>query len=152
MIKTVKGNIFDFVKPNDAIVHGCNAQGVMGSGIALEVKQRYPGAFNAYVNHHLVHGLTLGDAIPYFDPKDKFWIINAVTQEFFGRDGKRYVSYDAVADAFKRIRDANQHFDRLLFPLIGAGLGGGDWTVIQSIIESEFKGSNTELILVEFQK
>lgn len=151
MIQTVHGNIFDFVGRNDAIVHGCNAQGVMGSGIALEVKTRYPGAFNAYVRKHQEDGLLLGDAIPYYDPKDKFWIINAVTQDYYGRDGKRYVSYDAVAVAFKRIRAASDKFDRLFFPLIGAGLGGGDWNVIQAIIESEFKGSDTELILVKFQ-
>lgn len=158
MIQTVHGNIFDFVGRNDAIIHGCNTHGVMGSGIALEVKTRYPGAFNAYLRKHHEHGLSLGTVIPYFDPNDKFWIINAITQNNFGRDDKRYVSYDkryvsydAVSDAFKRIRAAEDKFDRLFFPLIGAGLGGGDWNVIQAIIESEFKGSDKELILVKFQ-
>ena len=40
MVKIIEGNLFD-TKAN-IICHQCNCQGVMGSGVAAEVKRRYP--------------------------------------------------------------------------------------------------------------
>ncbi|ESQ88967.1 hypothetical protein ABAC460_14395 [Asticcacaulis sp. AC460] len=34
--------------PERVICHGCNAQGVMGSGIAVPIRNRYPMVFKAY--------------------------------------------------------------------------------------------------------
>ena len=39
---------------------------------------------------------------------------------------------------------------RIGYPLIGAGLAGGDWKVISKIIEDELKDENHTL--VEFEK
>jgi O-acetyl-ADP-ribose deacetylase (regulator of RNase III) len=66
-------------------------------------------------------------------------IINAITQHDFGPDGKRYVSYDAVSEAMQEINLYCKagRYDQVAMPQIGAGLGGGDWTVIEAIIESE---------------
>lgn len=152
--KTVKGNLFNYLKPGEAAVHGCNDQGIMGSGIALEVKTRFPGAYDVYRNKFEQHGLVLGEIIPYFD-KTGVIIINAVTQNFYGKDGKRYVKYDAVAECCRQIREGFKVMleppKTLYFPLIGAGLGGGSWPVISEIIKSEFDGmEGTEFILVEF--
>lgn len=154
--RTVFGNLFDFMKPGDAMMHGCNNLGVMGSGIALEVKTRYPGAYTVYRNKYDLHGgLVLGEIIPYFD-KTGVIIINAITQNFYGKDGKRYVKYDAVAECCRQIREGFKVMleppKRLYFPLIGAGLGGGSWNVISEIIKDEFDGmEGTELILVEYR-
>jgi O-acetyl-ADP-ribose deacetylase (regulator of RNase III) len=119
------------------ILHGCNAQGVMGSGIAKIIKEQYFDAFAFYATQYDEHGLKLGDV--QFVPTNGKVIVNAVTQEFYGRDGKRYVSYDAVAAA---MRTANRvlklsGYTQLAMPKIGAGLGGGDWDTIAAIIEQE---------------
>lgn len=151
-ISTVKGNIFTYLKPGDAMVHGCNAQGVMGSGVALSVKTLYPGAYAAYRKAEETQGLFMGTVVPYFDTNDKIWVLNAITQEYFGRDPNvRYVSYDAMEDAFRVIRRLafNTNIERILFPLIGAGLGNGTWSVIEEIIRSSFEGSDIPLILVK---
>ncbi|MND22814.1 Macro domain protein [compost metagenome] len=153
-ISTVKGNIFAYLKPGDAMVHGCNAQGVMGSGVAAGVREIYPGAYDAYRSAYVrqANQLFMGTVIPYFDTTDKIWVLNAITQEYFGRDPDvRYVSYDAIEDSFKVIRNMapNTNIERLLFPLIGAGLGNGTWSVIEEIIRSVFEHSNLPLILVK---
>lgn len=151
-ISTVKGNIFTYLKPGDAMVHGCNAQGVMGSGVAAGVREIYPGAYAAYRKAEETQGLFMGTIVPYFDTTDKIWVLNAITQEFFGRDPDvRYVSYDAIEDSFKAIRRMvpNTNIERVLFPLIGAGLGNGTWSVIEEIIRSSFEGSDIPLILVK---
>lgn len=153
--KTIKGNLFDYLKPGDACVHGCNNQAVMGSGIALEIKNRFPGAYELYHETHKKSGLWLGTIIPYHDNSGKI-IINAITQDGYGRDGSRFVQYDAVAMCFAKIAKWFNSIPNppktLYFPLIGAGLGGGSWPIISAIILDELKNlSNTELVLVEFK-
>jgi len=139
-IETKTGNLL--AVKSGHIVHGCNSLGVMGSGVALAVKNTYPGAFESYLMQHTVAGLTLGVAYPYI-ASDELIIWNAITQYAFGV-GVRQVSYDAVETCFSQI---NQNLnDRLEFdagltppevhiPLLGAGRGGGNWEIIREIIE-----------------
>lgn len=139
-----KGDLFS--TEITTIVHGCNAQGVMGSGVAKIIRDKYPKAYERYRSEYELHNhLKLGDIIPVpcgnrdNDPKNFKIIVNAITQDFFGRDNQRYVSYDAVADAMNKINVMFQIYgiSEIAMPQIGAGLGGGDWNVIASIIESE---------------
>jgi O-acetyl-ADP-ribose deacetylase (regulator of RNase III) len=55
------------------------------------------------------------------------------TQEFYGKDGKKYMSYEAFFSSFLRVAD---HYEEstIVMPKIGAGLGGGDWNTIEDII------------------
>jgi O-acetyl-ADP-ribose deacetylase (regulator of RNase III) len=120
------------------IAHGCNAQGVMGKGVAKLVRDLYPQAYNEYLalwarNRALVPG-----TVQFVDCGTKT-IINAVTQKNFAKaytDPTRYVSYDAVAQAMATI---NREIPgkQLAMPRIGAQLGGGRWEIIERIIETE---------------
>lgn len=132
-IEYIKGDLFS--APQKYILHGCNAQGVMGSGVAAVIHKDFPLAYKAYRDEWLQsHELRLGDIIPV-DCGDRT-IINAILQQYYGRDGKRYVSYDAVALAMEKV-EYQFSGKEIAMPMIGAGLGGGDWNVIESIIESE---------------
>ena len=46
MIKYITGNIFD--SEVSALVNTVNTQGVMGKGIALQFKERYPNNYRLY--------------------------------------------------------------------------------------------------------
>ena len=133
MIIHNKGDLFSVTE--GYIVHGCNAQGVMGSGVARIVKEKYPLAFRAYKES----GHQLG-SLSYF-VEGELCVVNAVTQEFYGRDGQQYTDYDAVRDCFRRLRMLSEQrvgVPKIVnFPLIGCGLGGGDWNVVEAIIEEE---------------
>jgi O-acetyl-ADP-ribose deacetylase (regulator of RNase III) len=117
-----------------AIVHGCNAQGVMGSGVAKAIREHYPAAYTAYRQHHVTTGLKLGDTI--WVACGPHTVINAVTQERYGSDGKRYVDYEAIRTAMREI-NRRLKGKAVAMPLIGAGLGGGSWPEIAKIIEAE---------------
>jgi len=118
------------------IVHGCNAQGVMGSGVAKIVRDKYPEAYQEYLRMFRTEGdLVLGDVI-WAESNGKF-IGNAITQEFYGTD-QRHVSYDAVAHVMWEINTITT-IKEVAMPKIGAGLANGDWNVIAAIIESELK-------------
>jgi len=140
-IVTKVGNLLHV--PAGHIVHGCNAQGVMGSGVALGVKQTWPGAFHSYVQHYQTHGLVLGVVYPYVQDENLV-IWNAITQDGFGGD-VRNTSYDAIQTCFEQINwhikeggVENAAFTQpaeIHIPMIGAARGGGNWEIIREIIE-----------------
>jgi len=141
-MKTIKiGNILS-VK-SGIIVHGCNAQGVMGSGIAAKLRMMYPEIFNHYLDLLKVAGspeAAMGRVV-IVPVSDTLFVANAITQLNFGRDpNKRYVSYSAIQTAFENLAaldDADIHY-----PQIGAGLGNGDWSIISDIIDVALHNKN----------
>jgi O-acetyl-ADP-ribose deacetylase (regulator of RNase III) len=131
------------------IVHGCNVKGGFDTGFAGVVRKRHPLAMQAYMDHHKKGGLILGSVIWAFDGR---LIGNALTQPTYGRTGQ-HVSYDAVRACMKAVRVASRYgvpgtpyangFERVSMPLIGSQRGGGDWDVIERIVEEELKGLRT---------
>lgn len=138
------------------IVHGCNAQGVMGSGVAKLIRDKYPQAYNEYVDAHRTNGLLVGQTI--WVNTHPHAIINAITQEFYGRDENVvYASYDGIRAAFNQINatagmpesDAFGKVDAVALPLIGAGLANGRWSIISKIIEEEATNFQPVVYLVD---
>ena len=143
-MEVIKGNVFDaFLYPNSCVVHGCNAQGVMGSGVARVVRNDFPAAYYEYVRRHEEVGLKLGEIIPVSVLPGRY-VINAITQEFYGGPPTRYVDYDAVRTAFKSTKAFAKQWgiESINYPMIGAGLGGGDWSVLSKIIDEQLEGLN----------
>lgn len=132
-----KGNLFD--GDEKYIAHGCNAQGAMGSGFAGELKKRYPDAVNTYKTFYSVFGLKLGDVINHFERKNKVAIFHCITQETYGKTGF-HVSYDAIRECMMKIDLRVQHDVHVAMPQIGSGLAGGDWNIIEKIIEENSNG------------
>ena len=133
--------------PHLVIGHGCNAQGLMGAGIAAAIKRTYPGAFDVYAKAHSSRGLRVGEVVPWFG-NDRI-VLNCITQERYGKDPDVvYVDYDGIRSCMRWIENTvrTQHgagvgpFARvreLGLPKIGAGLARGDWDRIAGIIEDE---------------
>lgn len=142
MIEYRKGNLLDVTE--GVIVHGCNMQGVMGSGVAKVIKDKYPACFAKYKLILDNGGTFLGDTIMY-RVDQKLTICNALTQSFYGTD-RRHVNYAAIAFVFHRLIP-NQRV--LHFPKIGAGLGGGDWDIIEQIINDCDPADSTQKICWE---
>jgi O-acetyl-ADP-ribose deacetylase (regulator of RNase III) len=127
----VKGDLLSVM--SGVIVHGCNAQGVMGSGVAKVLRAKYPDMYTKY-NIDIFGAMELGE-VSWFRVSNELKIASAITQESYGSDGRRYVSYDAIDTAFQEIFYAAQWNNvTVALPKIGAGLGGGSWEVISAII------------------
>jgi len=146
-IVTKIGNLLDVNSGH--IVHGCNAQGVMGSGVALAVKKKYPGAFDKYIVQHAMSRLALGTAYAY-QVHENLYVWNAITQDRYGQQG-RNCSYDAIQTCFEQVNTAVGFTldvtPEIHIPMIGAGLGGGNWEIIREIIEQTVTVSTTLWIL-----
>ena len=138
MVNYVKGNLLN--SDCDYICHQVNCQGVMGSGIARQIRERWPEVYKSYrrfyedavwSNSKLLGRIDIANIID-----DKRKVINVFSQEFCGYDGKRYTSYDAFATALETIKYRIPIGYTIGFPKnIGCGLGGGDWNVISALIE-----------------
>jgi O-acetyl-ADP-ribose deacetylase (regulator of RNase III) len=130
------------------IMHGCNAQGVMGSGVARIIKERYRKAYEVYAaqSPHYI----LGEVIPV-QVADELTIINAITQNLFGVNSV-HADYDAIRQAMKGAKHVvtSNIFDgpqELHMPFIGAGLGGGDPDTIINIMGEELLQAPIEATL-----
>lgn len=136
-INFVHGN---FLESNiSCIVHGCNAQGVMGSGVALQIREKFPDAHREYLQFLEREPEPLGKiCITEINRgTNKKIIINAITQQFYGRDKKRYVSYDALDTCFAAIDEyaGQKYIKDIAMPYIGCGLGGGKLGILMAIID-----------------
>ena len=157
MVNYIKGNLLD--SQCDYICHQVNCQGVMGSGIARQIRERFPIVHQVYLNRHHRYvqlGVSPEKMLGSIDviPVDNFkgFVINMYSQATYGYDGKRYTSYDAFANALHEIR-RNVPAGRVIgFPKnIGCGLGGGNWKVISALIE-EILGSDYVVYIYELEE
>lgn len=132
------------------IAHGCNLKGVMGAGIALQIKDKWPAAFREYKQACDKKTVKLGDVVAVHT--DGRVIYNALTQKATGRG--RQVDYKAVRSAFEwmfeNMKSLGCQSDVLAIPKIGAGLGGGDWAVIEEIIREVSNKHNMNVVVYEF--
>ena len=157
MIHYVKGNLLD--SNCDYICHQVNCQGVMGSGIAKQIRERYPTVYAAYQEKHARYkraGLgpddILGDIGVVYIPERDGYVINMYTQRNYGYDGKRYTSYDAFADVLNMLASVAPDGSTIGFPKnIGCGLGGGNWKVISALIE-EILGDEYDVYIYELDQ
>ena len=145
----------DLIASDEGIViHGCNTKGGFDTGFAGVVRKRHPAALDAYMAHHRNKGLILGSVIWAFDGR---LIGNALTQPSYGRRTEQHVSYPAVRACMEAVADAARNgipgtpysggFQRVSMPMIGSARGGGDWDIIERIVE-ETLGDLTTVVYV----
>lgn len=138
--------------PERVILHGCNARGKFGAGVAKSIADAHPRAKVAYLRAWEEGRLLPGNII--WSSSGPWRIGNAVTQDRYGREhGVRYVRPEAVRQTIRTmdvlaqrsreeavVRDwFNGCIERVAMPRIGAGLGGGDWEEIETVIREEAK-------------
>jgi O-acetyl-ADP-ribose deacetylase (regulator of RNase III) len=154
MLKHTKGNLLDLAEQGafDIIVQGCNCYCTMGSGIAKEIKERYPEAYQVDVLTEKGSVMKLGNWSEV--DTGSFTIINAYTQYGFNAGGAmedlfEYTSFKLILQKLWALH-GNKDFG---FPYIGMGLAGGDRKRIIGKLE-HFAGLIAEqggsVTLVEF--
>jgi O-acetyl-ADP-ribose deacetylase (regulator of RNase III) len=143
-MKVSVGNILSVTE--GIIIQQVNAQGVMGSGIAKAIRDKWPKVWDEYtVFAGLAYrqpelGARLMGRVLLTEVAPALLVASVVGQQFFRRpgdpEGRRYTSYDALDEAFTYLANALQFLPvSLHFPLIGSDRGGGNWPTVKSIIE-----------------
>lgn len=156
-MKKLKGNLIDWAEHGyfDVIVHGCNCFHTMGAGIAKEIAERHPQAYivdknnTKYGDAFKLGTYSYGYVQSETKPEHYFYIVNAYTQYYYGKDKNDInLIYSSLRECFRKIaRDFSGH--KIAYPKIGSGLAGGDWKIISRIINEELKGLDHTLIIFE---
>lgn len=157
MLKHIKGNLIDLAEAGhfDVIVHGCNCQNVMGSGIAKELRARHPGVFDADTKaaQQWQHPIAkLGNFSIYSTQANHpFVVINAYTQVHYLPRGVDHFEYESFYLILRKLSILGSV--RFGFPYIGMGLAGGDETKILKLLEDFAKSVSAvggSVTLVEY--
>jgi O-acetyl-ADP-ribose deacetylase (regulator of RNase III) len=137
MIQYKTGDLLNSKDP--FIAHGCNSYGIMGAGVALQIRERYPWVAEGFVPLIGSGGreLEMGALYEFPQKTAPYRILNLITQDSYGW-GRRFVSYDAVDKAFIAVR-AKIGDAAISVPRIGAGFGGGSWSIVEAIIEEHLR-------------
>ncbi len=147
-MKTTQGDLIRLARDGefDLIVHGCNCFGTMGAGIAKGIKAAFPQAFKADQATARGSKAKLGTcSFAEITANGKTVIVvNAYTQ-FDWRGSGPKVEYEAVGSCMRWIKERFPG-KRIGLPKIGAGLAGGDWTIIAAIIDEELAGEDVTLV------
>lgn len=154
MIKYIKCDIFE----SDArfILHQVNCQGVMGSGIAKQVREKYPIVYEKYKTWcDMMPKDKLLGMMQFVNTQEKYntafkGIINLFAQYNYGYDGKCYTNYDALRDSLERFKSHLTKPTTIAIPyLMGCHRGGGDWNVVYKMIEEVFADGDCDVLICE---
>lgn len=146
-LNQMSGDLIDLAKKGnfDVIAHGCNCYCTMGGGIAPQMARAFGCDKFPLENHKYSGDETKLGKIDYatvdVDGKELI-VVNAYTQYGFG--GKPF-DYDAFE---KIVAEMNTVFKgkHIGLPKIGAGLGGGNWNTIRTMIKKGFTDCNVTIV------
>lgn len=137
-MKTVDGNILNIT--NGIICHQVNCKKVAGAGLALQIRNRFPGWYQYYQSTVPL----LGHTSLYQVNKD-ITIASLYAQDGYGTEMRQtdYVAFRACLQVLR-------YSPRFIYiPVgIGCGLAGGNWDRVYSIIEENLPSA----ILVKYNQ
>lgn len=125
MVKVLVGeNMFE--SKAQTLVNTVNTVGVMGKGIALEFKKRFPDMYEDYVIRCQAGRVKLGE--PYIYKKSRPWIINFPTKE-------HWRSVSKLSDIYQGLKYLYEHYrkwgvESMAVPPLGCGSGQLEWRVV----------------------
>jgi O-acetyl-ADP-ribose deacetylase (regulator of RNase III) len=154
MIHEINANLLE--EPLDGIIHQANCMHIMGGGIALRIRNKWPEAYEADLKTPKSDPKKLGTFSVAILPSN-FHIFNMYSQ--FGIGFKRETNYTAVVEGLEKIRDfaIENGLTKLGLPkYMGCRLGGGHWPVVRAIIEEVFEaspeGDKLDLVICNYDK
>lgn len=132
MITTGTGDLLE--AEVDALVNTVNCVGIMGKGIALQFKRRYPANFKAYAAACARGEVELGKMFVFeletiAGPR---WIINFPTKGHWRAKSRMRDIETGLRDLVKVIHDRG--IQSIAMPPLGAGNGGLNWTDVEPVI------------------
>lgn len=144
-----QGNVLD--AHTDVIAHQVNCQGVMGSGVAKQIRDKWPNVYKEYCSYYLNKNDNIPDLLgkcQLVEVSDTQYVANLFGQQYYGKSGKRYTSYDAIYNALTSlaVQMLDNGMESLAIPFkMSSDRGGADWDVILAMIQSPYVFGNTNI-------
>ncbi len=145
-IKYVKGNLFDVVNHSSNVIipHVCNNVGKWGAGFVLALSKQWPKELRQNSPEYMYTINWKCQQIPlplcsaqYVRTSDDTVVVNMIAQNGIRhRKNPTPIDYSALEKCMDsiRMRYGNRNYE-IHAPKFGSGLAGGDWTVIEKLIE-----------------
>ena len=134
MLTEIEGNLLDIEE--GVVCQQVNCRGVMGSGLALAIRNKYPEVYTNYRERYercrAGDHYELGDA-HVISVSPTLFVANLYGQDGYGT-GVKQTNYGALSQALFYLKVGG--YTQVHIPyLLGCGLGGGDWAVVSELIE-----------------
>lgn len=135
MITIKRGDIFD--SKMDVLVNPVNCVGIMGKGLALEFKKRYPDMFQKYKLACSNGDLKIAN--PYMVHCEKRNILLFPTKNHWQDNSKiEYIHYGLMYIALMtKYNGWGEVYRSYAFPALGCGLGGLHWPEVAGLMVKE---------------
>ena len=143
-VKVITGNIF--TSSCHTIVNTVNCVGVMGAGIALECRFRYPEMHEKYINLCNDNKIETGLLWLYKSPKR--WVLNFPTKKHWKYPSKKeylHAGLEKFCDTYKE-----KGIESIAFPLLGADKGGIPQEDSLSIMRSYLDNIDIEIEIYRY--
>lgn len=137
-----KGNIFN--SSCEFLVNPVNCVGVMGKGLALEFKNKYPLNFEIYKKACDNASFNIGNLL--IVPVDNKFIVNFPTKKHWRNKSDLEFIKIGLEELKVAIKDFN--IKSIALPKLGCGLGGLDWNEVFDLIK-DFHNSIVDNVLVQ---
>lgn len=148
MIYIIKGNLLN--SKADALINAVNTQGIMGKGIALQFKKKYPDMYKIYLESCRCKDLKIGkmQVIPLNGLEPPFYIINFPTKEEWKNPSKMEYIENGLIDLIDVVISLN--IRSMAIPALGCGNGGLEWSEVKIRIDKAFSLlPNVQFLLYE---
>lgn len=150
MVNVISGDILK--SGANVIVHQVNCRGVMGAGLARQIKEKYPEAFTKYKTYcdSFSDKSEMMGTVLFVTCMDGTVIANVFGQLDFGRNGRK-TDYHSLKRGLNDVRKYAEK-DGLSVAIphrIGCGLAGGNWNIVYKMITSAF--DNYGVTLYEYK-
>ena len=145
MLKEVLGNIFDSDK--HTIVNAVNCEGVMGAGIALEYRLRYPKMFEKYKAFCEAKKIDIG-TLWIYKPEKGPWILNFPTKKHWKYPTKEEYLRDGLEKLCATYQERG--IKSIAFPMLGADKGGLGKDKSLEVMSSYLIGLNIEVDIYQY--
>jgi O-acetyl-ADP-ribose deacetylase (regulator of RNase III) len=121
----------------DALVNTVNTEGVMGKGLALQIKKAFPEVFAEYTHACKQGSVAIGRMHVVNRSTSPRFVINFPTKKQWRHPSKLEYIESGLADLIGRVRELG--IRSIAVPPLGCGLGGLDWTEVRSRIVEAFE-------------
>ncbi|QFZ54513.1 macro domain-containing protein [Oceanihabitans sp. IOP_32] len=145
-IKFIKGNIFN--SKAQTIVNTVNCVGVMGKGIALVFKLRYPKMFDLYKDHCKSKLIGIGKLWLYKGEKNAPWVLNFPTKFHWKYPSKIEYLEKGLEKFCSTYKD--QGITSIAFPLLGTHNGGLDKDTVLNLMEEYLSKCEIDIEIYEY--
>lgn len=154
MIKIIEGDLLE--SGADIICHQVNCQGKMNSGVAKQIRKKWPKVYEQYIKAFTQvpnSSSLLGHAQGVLVDCNKRIVFNLFAQNNYGYDGKQYTNIQALKNCFEdlvsQIKELEEPYNiplRIAMPYkIGCVRGGANWDEVYAIIEDVLRDHYVEL-------